>query len=93
MLVVEVRDNGKLLDALGQEDLPVVVMGWTGRGVRRDDKHGFQIMGRDNIVKGEAAFAQMRKIGKESGLWVRFRFSFALKLSFEVELHLNTGGN
>lgn len=60
-----------------------------GSGVRRGDKHGFQIAGRDDIMEGKAPLPQMRKIEKKSGLWVRFRFSFGPKLSFEFELHLN----
>lgn len=37
---------------------------------------GFQIAGSDNIVEGNESFPRMRKIEEESGLWVRFRFSF-----------------
>lgn len=66
VLAVEAKDTGELLDGSGQWDLPVVVMGWTGRGVA----------GRDNIVERNESFPRMRKIEEESGLWVRFRFSF-----------------
>lgn len=91
VLVAEVRDTAELLDGLGQQGRPAVVLGWKGRGVRSGDEQGFRISSGDNAAEGGVPFPQMRKTEKEACLRVRSGFSVAPRLSFGLGLHLNTG--
>lgn len=57
-------------------------MGWMGSGVRRGDKHGFQIAGRDDIMEGKAPLPQMRKIEKKIRFMGKIQIQFWTKAQF-----------